>query len=80
LRWQASPGFLLGRDCFLIVGHYAQITAVELHARVRSAPGGQAGQLLDQGSVRQSEGGPGRLGRHADRERVPPGVGGDHFG
>ncbi len=42
--------------------------------------GGRPGQGLDQGAVRQPQRGPSRLRRHADGQRVAPGVRGDHLG
>jgi hypothetical protein len=58
----------------------AQVPGVEPYSRPRILQRGRPGQRLDQGPIRQPEGGPGRLGRHADGQRVTPGVRGDHLG
>jgi hypothetical protein len=64
----------------LVVRREAQVPAVESYPRRRVLGRRQPGQGLDQGPVRQPEGGPGRLGRQADGQRVAPGVPGDHPG
>ncbi len=63
-----------------IVSGQAQVAAAEVHLRRAAGNRGLPGERLDQGPVRQAEGGPGRLRRQADGQRVAAGVGGDRLG